>query len=116
VKRWRIHFKSKAGDQYVTLMARDRGEAELLAGAYQARRAGRYQVTMENLESGLGHFGGMDEKQSKAERERRERDFSRYDIVTQKEIAKDENGNPIYVDETGAAEAPFKIAKIEEVK
>lgn len=101
MKRYRIHYKSKAGDQYVTLLARNRQEAEVLANSYQQRRAGRYDVTMQNLEEGSGHFGGMSKDQLKAELERRKLDFSRYDIVSG--------------DSVGVADAPLKVESIKEI-
>jgi len=116
LKRFRIHLKSKAGDQVVTLLARNRGEAEMLATAEQQRRAGRYHITMERVEAGVDRYGAMSKEQRKAEIERRKRDFSRYDIVTPKEVGKDENGNPIHVDQIASAESPLTIEKIEEAK
>lgn len=101
MKRWRIHFKSKAGDQQMTLLARNRGEAELLAMNAQNRRAARYDITQQRLSESLER-GEMSKEQHAAELERRKKDFSRYDIVSG--------------DTVGAAEAPLKIASIEEVK
>jgi hypothetical protein len=115
LKRYRILFKSKAGDQMVTLLARNRGEAEILAAAHQARRATRYDVTHQRLAAELER-GDISKEKYAAELDRRARDFSRYDIVTQKEVAKDENGEPVYMDEVAAAEAPLSVAKIEEAK
>lgn len=97
-----VHYKSKAGDQYVRLQARDRNEAEVLAGLHQQRRAARYDLTMQNLESGAGNFANMTPKQRAAELERRKLDFSRYDVVSG--------------DEVGAADAPLKIESIKEAK
>lgn len=126
LKRFRIHYKSKAGDQIVTLLARNRQEAEVLAGSYQQRRASRRGITFEridrSLESGkadpmlLGTSKRMaavakDPKKLAAllaaERERRLLDYSRYDHV--------------YVDEDGqdrveTADAPLKISEIREAK
>ena len=115
LKRFRIHFKSKAGDQHVTLLARNKAEAEILAAAYQSRRAGRYDITMERLNASLER-GDLTKEQHAAEVQKREVDFSRYDVVTKKEVAKDEQGNPVYADEVGAASAPLSVAKIEEAK
>lgn len=97
-----VHYKSKVGDQFVRLQARNRNEAEVLAGLHQQRRAGRYDITMQRLEAGEGNFAGMTPKQRAAELERRKLDFSRYDVVRG--------------DELGAAEAPFKVESIKEVK
>lgn len=102
LKRFYAYYKSKAGDQRVALMARNRNEAEVLANSYQLTRASRYSITMQNLEAGAGHFGDMAPAQRKAELERRKRDFSRYDIVSG--------------DEVGAADAPLKLDRIEEAK
>jgi hypothetical protein len=116
LKRFRILFKSKAGDQIVTLLARNRGEAEVLAAAHQSRRASRYDVTFQRLNASL-EKGELTADQHAAQVERRDRDFTRYDIVTQVDTgAKDEQGNPVFVDEVGAAEAPLKLTKIEEAK
>jgi hypothetical protein len=115
LKRFRIHFKSKAGDQFVTLMARNKAEAEVLAAAYQSRRATRYPITQERLAAKFQR-GEIDGVRYAAEKQMRERDFSRYDIVTQKEVGTDENGEPVLVDEVAAAEAPLKLDKISEVK
>jgi hypothetical protein len=115
LKRYRILFKSKAGNQMVTLLARNRGEAEILAAAHQSRRAGRYDITQQRLDEALER-GELSKEEYAAELERRARDFSRYDVVTQKEVAKDENGEPVYMDEVAAADAPLSVEKIEEVK
>jgi hypothetical protein len=115
LKRYRILFKSKAGDQVVTLLARNRGEAEILAAAHQSRRAHRYDITHQRLSEAL-ESGAMSKEKYAAELERRARDFSRYDVVTQKEVAKDENGESVYMDEVAAADAPLSVEKIEEAK
>ena len=120
LKRFRITYKSKAGGQRVTLMARNKQEAEVLANTYQTRRAGRRDITFERIDKSLkdGKLDPMlmgtskrlaavaeDPKQLKAllaaETERRKLDFSRYDYVSG--------------DEVGIADAPLTIEKIEEV-
>jgi hypothetical protein len=101
MKRWRITFSSKAGGQVMTLMARDRGEAELLAKAAQSRRAARYDITQQRISEQLER-GELSKEQHAQELERRKLDFSRYDIVSG--------------DTVGAADAPLKLAKIEEEK
>lgn len=101
LKRFRLVYKSKAGDQVVTLMARNKQEAELLGAAYQSRRAGRYDITQQRLNESLER-GDLSKEQHKAELERREKDFSRYDIVSG--------------DQVGAAEAPLKLDGVEEKK
>jgi hypothetical protein len=101
MKRWRITWESKAGGQVMTLMARDRGEAELLAQAAQSRRSQRYDITHQRMSEALER-GDLSKEQHAAELERRKVDFSRYDIVSG--------------DTVGAADAPLKLAKIEEVK
>lgn len=102
LKRYVVHFKSKAGDQRVALLARNQAEAEILAQNQQTRRAGRYRLTMENLQKGGMNFAQMSKEQRLKELDRRKRDFSRYDIVLG--------------DDVHAAEAPLKLNKIEERK
>jgi hypothetical protein len=101
LKRFRVRYSSKAGGQVVTLMARNRAEAEILAGAHQARRATRYDITHQRLSEALER-GDLTKEQHAAELERRKKDFSRYDIVSG--------------DQVGSADAPLKLEKIEEVK
>ncbi len=99
LKRFRIHYKSKVGDQYVSLLARNRAEAEVLAGVHQANRAQRHDVTFERLEAARAR-GELTKEQHAREIERRKKDFSRYNIVSG--------------DKVGVADAPLKLSKIEE--
>lgn len=115
LKRFRLTYKSKAGFQYVTLLARNKGEAEVLGSTHQASRARRYDITHQRIAAAL-EAGDLTKEQHAAELERRKRDFARYDVVTQKQVAKDENGAPIMETVVGAASDPLKLVKIEEVK
>ncbi len=99
LKRFRIHYKSKVGDQYVTLLARNRAEAEVLAGVHQANRARRHDITFQRIGEAADR-GELTSDQYVREVERRKKDFSRYDIVSG--------------DEVGCATAPLKLTKIEE--
>jgi hypothetical protein len=101
MKRFRITYLSKAGGQVVTLMARNKAEAEVLANTYQTTRAARYDITHQRMYESL-EAGTITKEQFANEAERRKVDFSRYDIVTGGEV--------------GAADAPLKLANIEEVK
>ena len=101
MKLWRGHFKSKAGSQYVRLLARDRAEAKILLMAYQTRRAGRHDLTYQRLEESL-KAGEITKAKYDHEIERRKVDFARYDIVTP--------------DGVRQAEDPMKLVEIEEVK
>jgi hypothetical protein len=98
VKLWRGHFKSKAGSQYVRLLARDRAEAKILLMAYQTRRAGREEITYERLEA-QHKAGDLTKEQYEREVARRKVDFARYDTVM-----------------SGPATDPMKLVSIEEVK
>jgi Spy/CpxP family protein refolding chaperone len=83
------------------VLARDRAEAKILLEAYQARRAGRYEITFDRLE--VRHKNKeLTKEQYDHEVARRKHDFSRYDIVTPSGVT--------------PAEAPLKLASIEEVK
>lgn len=86
MRRWRIHFKSKEGDQVMTLLADTREKAEQEAIRAQARRHDRFPLTFARLEASLTGDA------LKTEMEKRRMDLARYD------------------------EARLKIAKIEEVK
>jgi hypothetical protein len=113
LRPFRVHLKSSAGDMYVTMLARDQSEAEMLVGAHQQRRARRFQLAFDRNDAAL-EAGAITKEQHAAEVVRRTNDMSRYDIVRQVEIGKDENGNPVMGDEVVRAEAPLKIAKITE--
>lgn len=102
MKRYRAHYRSKAGNQTVTLLARNQAEAELLFAAELARRAARHDLTWQRINE-----SDMTDEQRVREVERRKRDFSRYDVVTTR---------PDGTTEIGAAEAPLKLVKVEEVK
>ena len=73
MKRFRVIFEEKGGKgrQYMTLLARDKTEAELLALESQNRRAGRHDLTYARMEQNLKG------KQLEQEIERRKRDFGR---------------------------------------
>ena len=85
MKRYRIHFKSKGGDQYMKLLADNPQEARALALEAQGRRHARFPLTFARMEENLS---GADLKK---EMERRKRDLARYDeddlkIASVKEI------------------------------
>jgi hypothetical protein len=86
VKRYRIHFKSKVGDQYMKLLARNPEEARKLAEEAQTRRHARFPLTFQRLEESLTG------EALKKEIERRKKDLARYDdgdlkIASVKEIS-----------------------------
>jgi hypothetical protein len=86
VKRYRIHFKSKGGDQYMKLLADNPQEARALALEAQARRHARFPLTFARMEENLTG------EALKKEMERRKRDLARYDdddlkIVSVKEFS-----------------------------
>jgi hypothetical protein len=74
-KRYRIHFRHKGGDQRMTLLARNRAEAEKLALAAQHRRESRFPLTFQRLEENES----LTAEQKARELERRKRDQARYD-------------------------------------
>jgi hypothetical protein len=78
MKRWRIHFKSKDGDQVMTLLAETRQEAERAALAAQRQRHQRFPLTFARMEQNLTGDA------LKAEMEKRKRDLERYDADTLK--------------------------------
>jgi hypothetical protein len=73
LKRYRIHFKSKRGDQYMKLMARNPEEAKNLAVKAQYRRQERFPLTFQRIEQSLTGAA------LKTEMERRKRDLARYE-------------------------------------
>jgi hypothetical protein len=73
LKRYRIHFKSKRGDQYMKLMARNPEEAQKLAEQAQFRRQARFPLTFQRIEQSLTGDA------LKKEMERRKRDLARYE-------------------------------------
>jgi hypothetical protein len=86
MKRYRIHFKSKGGDQYMKLLARSPEEARKLAEEAQTRRHARFPLTFQRMEESLTG------ETLKRELERRKRDLARYDdadlkIASVKEIS-----------------------------
>jgi hypothetical protein len=86
MKRYRIHFKSKGGDQYRKLLARSPEEAKQLAERAQFRRHERFPLTFQRLEESLTG------EALKKEMERRKKDLARYDdgdlkIASVKEIS-----------------------------
>jgi hypothetical protein len=85
MKRYRVHFKSKGGDQFMSLQADNPQMARELALEAQERRHARFPLTFERMEQSLT---GADLKK---EMERRKRDLARYDeddlkIASVKEI------------------------------
>ena len=82
LKRYRVVFGPKGSIQHVSLYARNRPEAEMLAVAHQERRAARFPLTYARLEQGVD-FTRPGRKMSasdiKAETERRNRDQERYE-------------------------------------
>jgi hypothetical protein len=106
VKLWRGHFQSKAGSQYVRLLARDRAEAKILMLAHQTMRAGREAITYHRIEETYQAQLAdpkVPDALAKARRdqeiERRKIDFARYD-------------SPV----SGPATDPMKLVSIEEAK
>jgi hypothetical protein len=73
LKRYRIHFKSKRGDQYMKLMARNPEEAQKLAEQAQFRRQARFPLTFQRIEQSLSGDA------LKKELERRKLDLARYE-------------------------------------
>lgn len=78
MKTYIIHFKSKAGDQHMELVARNEDEARLLAERAQFRRHERFPLTFARLEESL-EKGDMDKAIHAAQVELRKRDQARYD-------------------------------------
>lgn len=92
MKRFKITFKGKHGLQHMTLLAKDKDEAERLAERAQHRRHERFPLTFARLDAALatGEFGGLaidpklggkalTEAYLKAEIEKRKKDQARYD-------------------------------------
>ena len=101
MKAWRGTFKSRAGNQYVTLLARNRAEAKILLEAYNQRRAGREAITLQRLNERLAD-GNITQAQYDHAVEKRKVDYSRYDTITP--------------DGVEPAKHPMKLESIEEVK
>lgn len=78
MKRWRIHFKSKGGDQVMTLLAETKAKAEQEAKRAQYRRHERFPLTFDRIQQ-AHERGDLTSDQLKAELERRQRDQARYD-------------------------------------
>jgi hypothetical protein len=90
IKSFIVHFKGKKSEQFMELQARDSGEARMLAERAQFRRHERFPLTFDRIQQ-AHERGDLDEKQLKAELERRKRDQGRYDdgelkIVSVKEV------------------------------
>ena len=93
MKRFRVTYRSKDGSsQRVTLLAKDKDEAQRLAERSQHRRHERFPLTFDRLEQAAasGEPGGLaidprfagaalTEAWVKAETEKRKRDQARYD-------------------------------------
>lgn len=101
MKAWRGVFKSRAGNQYVTLLARDRAEAKILLEAYNQRRAGREAITYQRLDDRLA-AGDITQAQHDHAIEKRKADYSRYDTILP--------------DGVEPAKHPMKLVEIKEVK
>jgi hypothetical protein len=82
LKRYRVVFGPKGAIQHVTLYARNKGEAEMLAVEHQQRRHARFPLTFARLEQGVD-FTQPGKKLSaaeiKSETERRNQDQDRYE-------------------------------------
>jgi hypothetical protein len=78
MKRWRIHFKSKDGDQVMTLLAETKEKAEQEALRAQYRRQERFPLTFDRIQQAHDK-GELTPDQFKAEIERRKKDAGRYD-------------------------------------
>lgn len=73
MKRYQIHFKSKRGDQKMTLLADNPQEARQLAEEAQARRQARFPLTFSRMQENLTGQALADEM------ERRKVDLARYE-------------------------------------
>ncbi len=78
MKRYRITYKGKDGQQIMTLLAKDKDDAQRQAERAQYRRLDRFPLTFDRLEQ--AHAAGtLTPEQFKSEMERRKRDSARYD-------------------------------------
>jgi hypothetical protein len=78
VSTWRIHFKSKGGDQFMLLEAPSKEKAEQEAKRSQFRRHERFPLTFDRMQQ-AHERGKLTKDQFKAEMERRKKDQGRYD-------------------------------------
>jgi hypothetical protein len=86
MKRWRIHFKSKEGDQVMTLLAATKEKAEQEALRAQYRRHERFPLTFDRIQQ-AHDAGSLTPDQFKAEIKRRKLDQVRYDDDTLKIVS-----------------------------